>query len=121
MKISTLFLASALARTAEKLAQEEENLQLMVDNLLSLADEGFIQSSYADKAITAISAEEMTSDGFRLQSGRISFSSLSFAIAEVKRVNLEAMISVVVGKENMPKVEWSPDDRETAQVQILTT
>ncbi|CAG5110919.1 Oidioi.mRNA.OKI2018_I69.chr2.g5266.t1.cds [Oikopleura dioica] len=115
MKLFCIFAGSVLAKNAEKVAAEEEALQMMVDNLLNLAENGTISNSYADNAILAMTAE--STDGFRIQSGRISFSSLSFAIAEVKRVNLEAMISVMVGKENMPATDfWTPEDRDTAQV-----
>ena len=103
MKISAFFIAAVFAKSAEKLASEEEHLKIMMDNLLALSQDGIIEKSYADSALKAMTAEE-TADGFRLQSGRISFSSLSFAIGEVKRINLEAMISVTIGIENMPKL-----------------
>jgi hypothetical protein len=108
MKISAFLIAVVFAKNAEKLASEEENLQIMIDNLLELSQNGTIENSYGDSALEATKAEE-TADGFRLQSGRISFSALSFAIGEVKRINLEAMISVAVGSENMPKSSSGKD------------
>merc|ERR1712037_162095 len=109
MKISAFLIAAVFAKNAEKLASEEENLKIMMDNLLELTQDGTVEKSYADSALKAMKAEE-TADGFRLQSGRISFSSLSFAIGEVKRINLEAMISVAVGIENMPKLSSQGKD-----------